>query len=277
MKKVSALVLAALLTVAAHAHAQTLRGVVVDDGTSAPIADALVELVSPDARMGVTARTDSAGRFLLRPARAGRFVLRMSQLGYAPLLSDTLSVRPVETLDIEARLSQAAIPLEPLVVTARRRTTRLDGFYERQQNGGLGRYVTREEIDRRPGARTTDLLRMMPGVSIVPQGGRGGVGQVNLITMRGTAGGCLPTIYLDGMPIRQYPESGMDEIVNASMLEGVEVYSSFASAPAPIHARDNCGVVAFWTRAPEGGTRWSWRRLAFGVGSFALLVLVAAR
>ncbi|HEV2131332.1 MAG TPA: Plug domain-containing protein, partial [Longimicrobiaceae bacterium] len=135
-------------------------------------------------------------------------------------------------------------------------------------------FLTRDEIEARRGTnRVTDLLRMMPGVDVVSAGGGMGISRTQLITMRGGANRCLPTIYIDGMPVQQYPESGVDDFLSADMLEGVEVYTSFASAPSPIHSRDGCGVVAFWTRRDFGG-KWSWRKMAAGVGGFLLLIFL---
>jgi hypothetical protein len=269
----SVLLLTVLLLGPIAVQSQTIRGVVINDETRAPIPGALVELVAPDASLLSSAPTDSAGGFVLWPGRASRFVVRVSHLAYAPLSSDTLSARAGEHLELEVRMAQTAIALEPLVVTARR-AGQLEGFHERQRRGSLGRFLTREDIERRPGARASDLLRTMPGVQIVPAGGSGGVGTVNLVTMRGGTGRCLATIYLNGMMVRQFPESGVDDLIHPDMLEGVEVYTSFASAPSPIHSQNGCGVVAFWTRPATGG-RWSWRKMFAGVGGFVLLLVLA--
>jgi hypothetical protein len=270
MKWIWKLVVGALLFTPGVTQSQTVRGVVLEDGTRQPIGGASVELTAADGSRVQQVHTDSLGGFFLTPRRSGEFVVRFSHFAYAPLDPVPLVLRAGERVEIELRMDHRAIPIDPVTVTARRRDRRLEDFYERVQRPGHGRFITRDEIERRPGARTSELLRMMPGVHLVPvSNGR------NMILMRGGAGRCLPTIYLDGMAIKQFPESGVDDFVAASMLEGVEVYTSFASAPSPLHARDSCGVVAFWTRGAEGGQPWSWRRLAVGLGGFAVLVLLA--
>jgi hypothetical protein len=248
------------------AQAQTIRGVVVEDGTRRPVVGVHVELFDAGRSPIATTRSDSAGTFVLLPRRGGSFTLRLTHLAFVPIDSVALTVRPQESVDVELRMGSRAIPIEPLVVTARV-DARLAGFHERMRRHGFGRFITRAEIDERPGTvRTTDLLRTMPGVNLVAVQRCPGCTPTYLITMRGGAGGCMPTVYLDGMPIRQFEESGVDDFLLPSMIEGVEVYTSFASAPAPVHAQNACGVVAFWTRSGEPGGRWSWRRFFTAAG-----------
>jgi hypothetical protein len=267
---VLAAVLCALLIVPAAAGAQTLRGVVLDDATGAPVPTARIELRSVEAGLLTAAESDRDGRFALTPRQAGRYVLRVTHLGYEPLDSVAVHARAGESVQLELRLGRTAIPLEPVVVVARRRAD-VAGFYERMQRGGMGSYVTREEIDRRPASRASDLLRTMPGIRVESTGANRSV-----VTMRGGLGRCLPTIYLDGMHIRQYPESGVDDWILPASLEGIEVYTSFASAPSPLHAQGACGVIAFWTRT-ENGKPWTWRRFAVAAGFVLGVLLFAVR
>jgi hypothetical protein len=272
MRMVQVLSLLGFLLVPTAAQAQTINGVVVEEGTRTPISGAVVELLAPGGRISSTAQTDSAGTFLLRPHSSGNFIIRLSHIAYAAVISDTLTLKPEESIRIELRMAGTTIPLEPLIVTARSHA-RLEGFYERMRRSGSGRFLTRSEIERRPGARSTDLLRDMPGVEIVPvRQGLSGM-SVNFIAMRGGLGRCAPTIYIDGMLAKQFPESGVDDLLTPEMLEGVEVYTSFASAPSPISSLGNCGVVAFWTRS-DGRGPWSWKKLAAGAGAFLLMVVL---
>lgn len=275
IQKVLLLLLAGVLLLPAGALSQTIRGTVVEDGSRTPISGATVQLLAPGPTGVAVAQSDSAGAFVLQPRRAGSFTLRLRHIGYATVDSVSLQVGPGETLELELRMGRTAIPLERVVVTVRG-NARLGGFYERLERPGFGRFLTRDDIETHRGSyRATDLLRMMPGVHIVPAGRGLGASRTQLITMRGgTTGRCLPTIYLDGVPVQQYEYSGVDDFINASMLEGVEVYTGIASAPSPIHSLNNCGVVAFWTRRDVGG-RWSWKKMAAGLGGFLLLVLLA--
>jgi hypothetical protein len=274
MTVVRALLLGGLLLASAEARAQTVLGTVVEDDTRAQIAGALVELLTTDGGALARVRTDSSGLFLLRAPQPGRIVLRVTHASYATVESDTLTLARDESVELEIRMDQDAIPLEPLVVTARR-AGRLAGYYERLERPGFARFVTRSQIERRPGAQTTDLLRDLPGVTIRRIRTSTGTGD-NMITMR--LGQCLPVVYIDGIQVPQVQGGGMDVLLRPEMIEGVEVYTGAAGVPTQF-ASDGCGVVAFWTRTGEDGAQngWSWRRILAGAAALTFLgALVAA-
>jgi hypothetical protein len=76
------------------------------------------------------------------------------------------------------------------------------------------------------------------------------------------------------MPVRQLPDSGVDDFIHPQMLEGVEIYPSMAGVPAQFQSLNACGVVAFWTRT-DGRRPWNWWKVAGAIGGFALAVLLA--
>lgn len=264
MAQLRMLVLAGLLFAPTVVQAQVIHGAVLDESTRAPIAGVLVELLASGGGVLATVQTNDSGTFFFRQQRSGTFSLRLTHLAYTTVATDTVSAGRDEMLALELQMAQAAIPLEPLLVTARG-NVRLAGFHERMRKGASGRFVTRSEIERRPAARATELLREMPGINLTRN--RNGT---NFITMRGSFGGCVPTIYVDGMEMRQFAESSVDDFLTSDTLEGIEVYTGAASAPSPITPRDACGVVAFWSRA-DGYGKWGWRKLAAAAGAFALL------
>ena len=283
MRNVRCLVAGLLLLLPATANAQVVRGTVVEDPTGAPIAGAIIDILY---RGGVlaTARSDSAGAFLLLPRRSGAFTVRASHAFHTAVDSLPLTIDGGATVTVVLRLARAAIPLEPLVVTART-DVRLAGYHERLRRGsGFGQFVTRAEIDARPGARTTDLLRARPGVEVstVPRGGANQpspigtpdvtIPRVSIITMQGPRGPCMPRLFIDGLHMRQFIDSGIDEILKPEMIEGVEIYPYSAGAPPEFIDPDMCGVVAFWTRGLEDAHRWSWARAAAGAVAFVLMV-----
>lgn len=271
---------AATLLLPAALAGQTIRGSVVEDGTRAPVVGAVVELVGASA---VRARSDSVGGFVLEAPRRGRYGLRVSHPSYTSAGDVALEVGRGETL-VELRLGRSAIPLEPLVV-ATRGGARLSGFYERMKQPGFGTFVGREEIELRMGTtRATDLLRNIAGVEIVPvkvgESDRAlapgplqeTIQTKSLITLRGGTGRCMPAIFVDGMAVSQFNDSGVDDILKPEMLEGVEVYTSAAGIPPQFANGSHCGAVAFWTRS-DGGAVFTWKRLLRGAPAFALIAL----
>jgi hypothetical protein len=58
----------------------------------------------------------------------------------------------------------------------------------------------------------------------------------------------MPAVYLDGVRFPLLGES-IDNIIDPSQLEGIEVYTHAAEVPAQFaSARSNCGVIALWTK-----------------------------
>ncbi len=261
------------------ARAQTIGGVVLEDSTRMPIAGADVSPLLESGEAGPTVRTDSAGGFLLKLAEAGKVTLRVTHPSYRALTSDTVDVDKGEAVTVELHLGRDAIPLKPLVVTARVDAD-VQAFHERVAKGtGFGHFITRRDIDRRPGAKVTDLLRFMPGVRVIGTPACNGCSVQDVVYMRGggAAGLCAPTILVDGLQVKQDAVFTLDAFLMPDMLEGAEVYTDPAGVPASLGVTTNpCGVIAFWTRTPEGHTPL-WLKLVTGgaaVGLFLLLIAV---
>lgn len=278
-----------LLALSTPAAGQMLVVRVVDDSTSNPVAGATVDLLTIGAETLSSSATDSTGFVRFTLPSAGEFQLVARAESFLPWPSGTLSLDAGESLEVEIRLGREAIPLEPLVVVTRaRRAARLAGYRQRLREGSFSDFVTREEIERRPAATVSDLLRPMSGVHIVdvPRGANPNA-LSRLIAMRGLRGGqiesagdmnyCLPGLFLDGVRITQSAEFPIDDLIRADHLEGIEVYSTPGSVPVEYQrvAGDACGAVLFWTRDAEPGQgRSGWWRWALGLGAFGGIFLL---
>jgi outer membrane cobalamin receptor len=163
-----------------------------------------------------------------------------------------------------------AIALDPLIVTSRREVPlQYVGFYRRSRSG-MGRFVTREDIERRRPIRTTDMLQMMPRVSLTNL--NGGFAGTQVVTMRGTGGGlCIPNVYVDGMPHMSAEDINT---LQPDDIDGIEVYTSPAMTPAEYQRNTSCGAILFWLRKDVEGRAFTWKRLLVGVGAFLGLVLL---
>jgi hypothetical protein len=276
MQFVPSLLAAAVLAAPMTAQGQVILGRVYEEGRRTPVASAQIALLSADGRERSSTLTDSAGEFRVVPAVPGRYTLRVQHIAYAEYLSEVVDVERSETVELEIRLGRTVIPLQPLLVTARTRDTgRMTGFNERMRSHSFGRFMTRSEIERRAGGRTTDLLRTVPGVSVVPIRIRGRSGPERyMVSMRNGSATCQPAIYVDGVIVRQYAESTVDDMLSPDVLEGVEIYTSSAGAPAQYTESGTCGVILFWTRQGEGGAKFSWKRLLIGVGTLGAVILL---
>lgn len=271
-----AAVLATLLLawVPMAARAQTIGGFVLEDSTRMPVLNASVTAVSVDTNEGKGATTDSLGAFHIALGAEGKYLLRVTHPSYVSLQTDTVDVDRGEAVTLELRLGRNAIPLKPLVVTARV-DARVQAFHERMAHGtGFGRFVSRDDIERRPGAKLTDLLRGISGVHIVSVQPCRGCSPVEVVQMRGPAGDCAPTLLFDGMITKADATFPLDSFIMPVMLEGIEIYNDPAGVPASLTAgTSSCGVIALWTATPTGHTP-VWLKLAMGGAAAVLMTLL---
>jgi hypothetical protein len=270
------LLLLCSLLLPASARAQSVVGRIVNEAAE-PVLEADVVMADGSGAEVGRATTDSAGVFRVHAPQPGRVYLRVSRLGFMAYTSGPMDLGPVETITVEIRLGTTAVPLDPITVTARHSDPRLAAFHQRRLRRAGGRFITRAEIDRGGQSRTTDVLRGVPGLSIVPVRTRGGAGfTANLVSIRGGGRFCDPAIYIDGMRARQTPQSTMDDILNPASIEGIEIYTTTGLAPAEYSGQGGCGVILFWTRSGDGseGTRIGWRRALAVAGAAAALFLI---
>lgn len=254
---VTLLVLAGLVAPSVSS-AQSIIGTVLADPIGERIPNVNVTLFDADGVAVRTAMSDTAGVFRIRAPGEGRYTLRADHLGYATVVTEPLELGAAEAVRITISMSVDAVPLEPLVVTERRRypSSRIQEFHERAEEAertGMGRIVTRGEIERlRPTLRT--LMATMP------------VGYSPL-------GRCEPRIFLDGLDLGLGADAieHVDRMTHWEDIEGIEIYRGVVQIPTTYYKGD-CAAVLVWTRA-DATTRFSWRRLSV-LGGFLLLVLL---
>lgn len=113
----------------------------------------------------------------------------------------------------------------------------LRDFYQRRERG-FGHYFTRWQIEDRNPIEVTDLLRTVPGVSVVPSGAFSNAIRIRRGSCRGS-----PAVYVDGMRI--FAED-LDIMISPSDMHGIEVYTGIAGAPIE-YSSSRCGVILVWT------------------------------
>jgi len=238
-------------TAASDLTAQGVTGRLVDDATGGPIASATVTLLVADggALRGVV--TDEDGAFHFEPG-TGRFRLRAERIGYRTAESPTLDLWRGDVIEVELRMSTEAVLLAPLTVTAtsrgRIRNRNLDGFYDRR-NRGRGRFFTPEDVERIRPMYVANLLQITPGVELEYHSAR------PQIWMRQGIRRCMPTLYIDGHPIRLYPGFSIDDWVIGSSVRALEVYRSAHEVPIDLPSFSGCGAVVVWTEFGVGLAR----------------------
>ena len=224
-----------------------VTGRVVDDVAGAPVPAALIVLSDEHGREISRTVAGDAGGFLLRPPTRGTYLLGVHALGYESLVGVELRVGATAP-ELEVRLTQQPIALDPVTATTERRRRRLTavGFYRRQQMG-IGRFLTGEEIQQRSLDRLTDALRIEPSIQVRPII-RDGSNTFRLV-FRGafSQDGCEPTLVLDGVKLGG--NILLDEVANPANVLGMELYPRGQGVPVRWGGYDaGCGVILIWTR-----------------------------
>lgn len=232
--------LALSLVVTSTATAQTRTAVVglIRDSSGAPVAQAHI------ASSGVRTISDSAGRFTMENLPTGRVALSVRRLGFEPAdlfvqlfagrrdsLIVVLTVLPVDLPGVITNVDAA-------------RGGRLAEFYRHRENG-MGKYLDRKQLDAMRVSLTSDVLRRLPGVRLVPD--RNG----RYVLRMGRSGGrnCPPDFWVDGIRAQFL---NIDDLP-LSDVEALEVYSGPGALPPEYNNRFGnpaCGAVVIWTRVP---------------------------
>ena len=255
--------LVALLVISSRAQGQVVRGTIRDEASRAAIAAAHVVVLNDELKSVARALTDSAGVFAVRVPGPGEYSYRVERIGYATTSTRAWPVGHGEEQEIEIVMAPKAVPMLPLTIVASRTipSAALAGFSQRithQKRLGQGRMLERADIEKHGPQSLINVLVMTPGIRPF----FGNDGTMALVTRGGALKlelgeppppPCLATVYLDGArlsavgdamaPFRRLAQ------LNASDVEGIEVYVSASEVPAEfISTTGSCGVIAVWTR-----------------------------
>lgn len=260
------LLLLAFFSNSGSAAGQAIFGLVVLDGDTVGIAGVTVTVRAENGTELFQLQSNEAGEFRVPLDSPGVYRISASRIGLSTVEAEvTLSER--EMVELELRMAQEAIPLEPLIVTARRviRQGTLDEFYDRMERNrrrGVGHFITREDVENSPAANTAFLLERVPGIFLRPSGETG-----RAIQMRQVGRYCSPDYYLDGLP------TSWDRLPPMEDIEGVEIYRTrFESVEGYWPSR--CGAVFMW-RKRDWGEPFSWGTFFIAVGFATIAVLLA--
>ncbi len=227
--------------------AQSIRGTVLSHTTEQGIPDATVMLVTQEGAIKSITLTDSAGYYSFATVAPGIYSLRADAAGFNTLNGVLFRVRASQTLSFHLRLWELT-ELAPVVVEAEREPFApgpLAGFYERQQMG-RGSFLTREDMERQGSARFTDVLRMVPGVDIVPLRSSYTVRMKNAVRV---SGDCPPVLWVDNVKWGSIDlDGGPDRELFPSDLEGIEIYTPAQVPPEFSSTEALCGVIVVWTK-----------------------------
>jgi len=194
----------------------------------------------------VVAITNDSGRFHVGQMPIGARGVFVRRLGFAPQrvpIRTSLegSIDSVEVVLTAVVQSLAAVVAQDPHDSLSRKV--LAEFWERRARG-FGKFVTRDEIERKGASRFVDVVRSVSGLSIMNYRGRqeirfrgAGIGSAN----------CPPQYWMDGIPL----QSGSAEEISPENVEAIELYASPATTPPQFSTRNpTCGTVVVWSRLP---------------------------
>lgn len=282
---VAAVSLAGILP-ASSGSAQTLMGRVLDEGTGDPVPGAYLELIGVDGEAQMSRLADDAGGFVFSNFPPGHYRIRGERLGYQETVSGFMGLDGGESVELEFRMAAEAIVMDPITVVASPRpwyehmkAPALWDYYERSEylkTIGRGRFLGPEDLRNMSGMPVTLAVGTIPGMQAVSSEHSGN--RFHLLGRRG----CDALFFLNGMPVplRPPPSRGdtadvdfvpgpaplewfIDDFVNLSDVEAIEVYRGPSELPGEFHGfvgGGNCGAVVVWTkrnvepirRNPEG-------------------------
>lgn len=180
-------------------------------------------------------RSDSSGHFAMAGLPAGTQVLEAKRVGYR------IVQQPVQLLsgrNVPAAVQlRRVVSLDSVLVVARR--SRYREFERNRRNGGFGRYLTEDDIEKRHAFQTTDLLRATPGFRISGSGFDAKVYSSRAgVSLSGRS--CEVNVVIDGM---QHQDINW---LQPSDIGAMEVYAG--QAGAPIQYDHVCGAIVIWTK-----------------------------
>jgi hypothetical protein len=254
---------------ASQATAQTMGGTVTSQRTGQPVAGTLVQLLDQGGAVVARVESDAEGRYGVVAPTPGTYRLRFLVPGYRSLVSPPLELAAGQTLEYSLQLTAVAPELlDTLIVEGRPIAAYIAPFYRRREFG-LGRFMTRAEIEKTGASDVSGLVRRMNVFDILGDPGDG-TGQRFGQRARTGRGFCPAALFLNGAYAGRFGEVDVDMLLPLDGTEAIEVYRGGEPIPpelraptAPVRgAPSTCGVVSLWSRMSAPDTTRVIRHLA---------------
>jgi hypothetical protein len=209
----------------------------ITDTAGVPLARAEIWLLAVAALRTIS---NDTGAFELTGLPAGPVTFAIRRLGYeSATFSSTLK---------EGKTHRATFPLTPAPqalagVRVQDTTSAWLSLFESRRAGHRGTFITRADFEKKQHRMASDILRMVPGVQVVPT--RFGT---QIVMSRGAgARRCVPQLY-----VHTTPYSGNFDDFTPEDIEALEVYVGVSEIPPDLNTmgRPVCAAIVIWTREP---------------------------
>ena len=213
----------------------SLRGFVRDENGE-PLKSARVQMLGTM----TAAVTDDDGSFTLTDLTPGTRSLAVRRIGYVPTsLPVQLTLSAMAPLEI--RLSKYVAMLDTVFIKGRRDQGLSSVGFSARKSHGVGEFLLREEIQKSHPRFITDVLRNMRQVSIQYV-----QGVPVAVSRRGY--GCTK-LFVDGMPWTLFEPRELNDVIDASEISALEVYSGTGVPPEFVAGLDQgCLTIVVWSK-----------------------------
>ena len=248
-----------------HVGDGRLSGTIVRATNGLPLTNAIVRISG-----GPETRTNELGEWSIINAPLGTRTLEIRALGYYP---ESRHVNIVgNPVPMEIGLSTVQEVLDTVMIRARRIYTRGDNGFAERKHSGVGRYLTADDIARRPALFTSEIFKTMSGIRLGYASDTLASDMViavnpddmapvdRRILMKGISGDwCAPSIYLDGTRMSQLGAGDLDAWVRPKDVASIEIYSEATVPPEFNDFRSGCGSIIIWRKDPFEGKKFPQR------------------
>lgn len=205
----------------------------------------------PGARVGLRgtmseATADERGAYKLDALPAGTQTLDARAIGYVPI-AFTVNLFPARAVTKDLAFGAAAQVLETVDVQAKTLYSRSEQEFLNAKKGG-GYFIDAEQIERRQPFRTSDLLRMAPGVTVNQSGALGSDTQIQIRGAANFSGPCPPMLVIDGMRL-EGSSGDIDMMTRPENIQGIAVYRGPSETPVEYQGFNSCGAIVVWTKS----------------------------
>ncbi len=265
MKRLAYLILTAvILPFAPLATAAEIEGVV-KDITGAVLPRAFVQVMDSFDRPVASTIAGSRGEFRLRGLAAGSYKVFAELPGFRASKIEEIEIEEGKIKRLELRLEVA--PLEETIVITATRTETPAALV-----GSSVTVISGEEMRRQGATSVAEVLRNVPGISVVQRGGRGGL--TTLFVRGGNSN--FNKVLIDGVPVNE-PGGFFDfSSLSTANIERVEIVRGPQSALFGSDAMSS--VIQIFTRrgtSEDGGLGFSYSAEGGSFDTFRQAVAIA--
>jgi hypothetical protein len=184
--------------------------------------------------------TNDSGEFEMAGLPSGAVTFAVRRLGYESATFAAV-LKPGKTHRATFPLTPSALQLAG--VRVQDTTSSWLSVFEAHRSVHRGSFVTRKQFEKLNLRIASDILRLVPGVQVLPT--RTGT---QIVTNRGAgARRCVPQLY-----VHTTPYSGNFDDFTPDDIEALEVYVGISELPPDLNTmgRPICAAIVIWTREP---------------------------